>query len=126
MAVNSRSADWTFRRAGVAGSGRTCLPSSAGGLADRSVLIATRDQVTAVLALIELDGVARRLTLCPPEVDSSPFSRRNRGAGDADAIVTDIDSSLERGSTIFWRRGRRPLSSLSSPRRRTATRSGCC
>jgi acyl-coenzyme A synthetase/AMP-(fatty) acid ligase len=34
----------------------------------RSVLIATRDQLTAALALVELDGVARRLTLMPPDV----------------------------------------------------------
>jgi acyl-coenzyme A synthetase/AMP-(fatty) acid ligase len=37
-------------------------------LHDRSILIATRDQLTAALALIELDGVARRLTLLPPDV----------------------------------------------------------
>src|SRR5215472_13960080 len=36
-------------------------------LADQSVLIATRDQLTTALALIELDGVARRLTLLPPD-----------------------------------------------------------
>jgi acyl-coenzyme A synthetase/AMP-(fatty) acid ligase len=35
-------------------------------LRERSVLVATRDQLTAALALIELDGVARRLVLCPP------------------------------------------------------------
>src|SRR3982074_1191640 len=37
-------------------------------LRDRSVLIATGDQLTTALALIELDGVARRLVLCPPDV----------------------------------------------------------
>jgi len=37
-------------------------------LRDRSVLIATRDQLTAALALIELDGVASRLVLCPPDL----------------------------------------------------------
>lgn len=43
--------------------------SSLGGrleeLSGRSVLVATRDQLTAALALIELDGIARRLVLCP-------------------------------------------------------------
>jgi acyl-coenzyme A synthetase/AMP-(fatty) acid ligase len=34
----------------------------------RSVLIATRDQLTTALALIELDGMARRLTLLPPDL----------------------------------------------------------
>src|SRR2546428_4631657 len=46
--------------------------SSLGGrleeLRGRSVLVATGDQLTAALALIELDGVARRLVLCPPDL----------------------------------------------------------
>jgi len=46
--------------------------SSLGGrledLAGRCVLVATTDQLTAALALIELDGVARRLVLCPPDL----------------------------------------------------------
>jgi acyl-coenzyme A synthetase/AMP-(fatty) acid ligase len=44
--------------------------SSLGGaraaLEGRSVLLATPDQLTTALALIELDGIARRLVLCPP------------------------------------------------------------
>ena len=46
--------------------------SSLGGalekLRGRSVLVATNDQLTAALALIELDGVARRIVLCPPDM----------------------------------------------------------
>jgi acyl-coenzyme A synthetase/AMP-(fatty) acid ligase len=46
--------------------------SSLGGqleeLRGRAVLVATRDQLTAALALIELDGVARRVVLCPPDL----------------------------------------------------------
>src|SRR5271156_5049217 len=45
--------------------------SLAGGLEQlrgRSVLIATRDQLTAGLAFIELDGIARRLILCPADL----------------------------------------------------------
>src|SRR5580658_6913152 len=37
-------------------------------LRGRSVLLSTRDQLPAALALIELDGVARRIVLCPPDV----------------------------------------------------------
>ena len=37
-------------------------------LRGRSVLVATTDQLTAALALIELDGIARRLVLCPPDL----------------------------------------------------------
>src|SRR5215469_9143908 len=44
-------------------------------LAGRSVLIKTADQLTAALALIELDGVARRLVLCPPDVADAHLPR---------------------------------------------------
>src|SRR5271169_4389721 len=36
-------------------------------LRGKSVLIATKDQLTAALALIELDGLARRIVLCPTD-----------------------------------------------------------
>ena len=39
-------------------------------LAGRSVLLATQDHLTAALALIELDGIARRLVVCPPDLSS--------------------------------------------------------
>jgi len=46
--------------------------SSLGGRIDelrgRSVLVAIKDQLPASLALIELDGVARRMVLCPPDL----------------------------------------------------------
>jgi acyl-coenzyme A synthetase/AMP-(fatty) acid ligase len=38
-------------------------------LRDCSVLILTRNQLSAALALVESDGIARRLVLCPPDVD---------------------------------------------------------
>jgi acyl-coenzyme A synthetase/AMP-(fatty) acid ligase len=51
--------------------------SSLGGrleeLRGRTVLIATRDQLTAALALIELDGVAQRIVLCPPDLAAAYF-----------------------------------------------------
>ncbi len=37
-------------------------------LRDRCVLLATADQLSAALALLELDGVVRRLVLCPPDL----------------------------------------------------------
>src|SRR5207244_4995319 len=52
--------------------GDLALGSSLGdaleALRDGSVLVATTDQLTAALALIELDGIARRLVLCPPDL----------------------------------------------------------
>jgi hypothetical protein len=54
----------------------------------QSVLLATRNQLTSALALIELDGIARRLVLCPPGVRDAQLPFIIDAAG-ADAIVTD-------------------------------------
>src|SRR2546421_7239573 len=49
--------------------------SALGGRLDemrgRSVLVTTTDQLAAALALIEIDGIARRLVLCPPDLDAT-------------------------------------------------------
>src|ERR1700733_8554172 len=37
-------------------------------LCGRSVLVATTSQLTTASALIELDGVARRIVICPPDL----------------------------------------------------------
>jgi acyl-coenzyme A synthetase/AMP-(fatty) acid ligase len=57
-------------------------------LSGRSVVLATRDQLVTALALIELDGMARRLTLCPPDLSLEQLLSVAKGA-DADAIVSD-------------------------------------
>src|SRR2546421_2274825 len=66
--------------------------SSLGGgleaLRGRSVLLAAGDQLTAALALIELDGVARRMVLCPPDLSAEHAPAVIRDSG-ADAYLTD-------------------------------------
>lgn len=57
-------------------------------LHDRSVLIATRGQLTAALALIELDGLARRLVLCPPDLSPDHLPAVMATAA-VDAVVSD-------------------------------------
>ena len=59
-------------------------------LSGRSVLITTRDQLTTTLTLIELDGVVRRLTLCPPDLRYEYLPSLIAKA-DIDAIVSDND-----------------------------------
>ena len=61
-------------------------------LRGRSVLIATKDQLTAALALIELDGIARRLVLCPPDLPREYFPFVISTAG-VDAVVSDRHAS---------------------------------
>jgi acyl-coenzyme A synthetase/AMP-(fatty) acid ligase len=48
--------------------GASILDGRLDELCGRSVLLAVKDQLTAALALIELDGIARRITLCPPDL----------------------------------------------------------
>src|SRR3984957_17855392 len=62
-------------------------------LYDRSVLFATRNQLTAALTLIELDGIARRLILLPPDVPSAQMAAVI-AATEIDAAVVDSDSDL--------------------------------
>src|SRR6266852_1531085 len=71
----------------------TCLDRRSGDLADRSVVVATRDQFATALALIELDGLVRRLVLCAPDVTRDELAAV-AARSDADAIVTDCDRDL--------------------------------
>jgi acyl-CoA synthetase (AMP-forming)/AMP-acid ligase II len=66
----------------------TSLGGALPALHGRSVLLATEHQLTAALALIELDGVARRLILCPPDLAAEHRSHVIATAG-VDAIVSD-------------------------------------
>lgn len=77
--------------------------SSLGGRLDelrgRSVLLTTQAQLLAAFALIELDGVARRIVLCPPDVPSVHLPAIMEAAG-VDAVVGDR-SAAALGCPIF-------------------------
>jgi acyl-coenzyme A synthetase/AMP-(fatty) acid ligase len=64
------------------------LGARAGELRGRSVLVSTTDQLTAALALIELDGIARRLVLCPSDLPLEHLPLVIDSAA-VDAIVSD-------------------------------------
>jgi len=57
-------------------------------LAGRSVVVATSSQLTSALALIELDGVVRRLTILPPDTAAEHLGTLFACA-EADAVVID-------------------------------------
>ena len=59
-----------------------------GDFQGRSVLVAPRDQLTAALAMIELDGIARRLVICPSDVPPDHL-RAIVATAEVDAIVSD-------------------------------------
>src|ERR1700726_1318173 len=69
----------------------TSFAGRLGELTGKSVLVATASQLTSALALVELDGVARRLTILPP--DTAPDHLGALAAcAEADAVVIDDGS----------------------------------
>jgi acyl-coenzyme A synthetase/AMP-(fatty) acid ligase len=64
------------------------LEGPAADLRGKSVLLATTDQFRAAAALIELDGIARRVVLYPPDLslEHLPYVART---AEADVLVTD-------------------------------------
>lgn len=74
--------------------GGTALYSRGDDLRGRSVLVATTSQLTTASALIELDGVARRIVLCPPDlpIQHLPFIIET---AEVDAIVSDQKKLLD-------------------------------
>jgi acyl-coenzyme A synthetase/AMP-(fatty) acid ligase len=72
--------------------GGTALRAPTRSLAGASILVATRTQLDAALALIELDGVARRIVLCPPDLAAAHIPAI-AAAVEATAVVTDEAAS---------------------------------
>jgi acyl-coenzyme A synthetase/AMP-(fatty) acid ligase len=68
--------------------GHRFLPDQ-GALRGACVLLRTRAQRAAALALLELDGLAARIVLCTPDLDGPQLAAAARIAG-ATAIVTDM------------------------------------
>ncbi len=54
-------------------------------------MLATRGQLPSALALIELDGIARRVVLCTPDLTAEQFASA-AATSEADAIVLDAES----------------------------------
>jgi acyl-coenzyme A synthetase/AMP-(fatty) acid ligase len=71
--------------------GGSSLGGRLGELRNRSVLLATNDQLSTALALIELDGVARRLILCPPDLPAT-YLPHVIATAEVDAIVSNRDA----------------------------------
>jgi non-ribosomal peptide synthetase component F len=68
--------------------GQTCLRGRLGDLSGRSVLLAVEDQLLSAIAMTEIDGVARRMLLCPPDFNADHIPTLIEDA-DIDAVVTD-------------------------------------
>jgi acyl-coenzyme A synthetase/AMP-(fatty) acid ligase len=64
------------------------LGAARAGLTGRSVLLRTRSQIGAAQGLVELDGLARRIVLCPPDLADEHLPGVIETA-QVEAIVTD-------------------------------------
>ena len=71
-----------------ANSQMACVAGGAQQLLGRSVLLAVSGQLLSALAMIEVDGVARRMLLFPPDVNPDYVAMLIKEA-EIDAIVTD-------------------------------------
>ena len=73
-------------------------------LAGKSIFLAAHDQLSASLALIELDGIAGRMVLCPPGVPKTDLAAVAKYS-EAQAIVLDSDEPIPdfAGSTPVYR-----------------------
>jgi acyl-coenzyme A synthetase/AMP-(fatty) acid ligase len=81
--------------------GETCLADRLGELSGRSVLLAVGDQLISGIVMTELDGVARRMLLCPPDLNAGHLQALMEGAG-IDAVVTDHPAQwAEAGSRLI-------------------------
>jgi acyl-coenzyme A synthetase/AMP-(fatty) acid ligase len=69
-------------------------------LRGRSVLIATREQLPTALALVELDGVVRRMVLCTPDLTPELLAGVAATA-EADTIVLEAGSNIAAPASLM-------------------------
>jgi acyl-coenzyme A synthetase/AMP-(fatty) acid ligase len=67
---------------------QSCLGVGMRDLSARSVLLSVSTQLIAALGMIELDGVAKRMLLCPPDLSPDHVQALIENA-EIDAVVTD-------------------------------------
>jgi acyl-CoA synthetase (AMP-forming)/AMP-acid ligase II len=98
----------------------SCLGVERESLRGRSVLLALREQMSTALALLELDGIARRLVLCTPDLSAQ---RLAEVAASAHTDVTLTDGSVELVDTLGPVHRLRPRPVPAAVERRAATAS---
>jgi acyl-coenzyme A synthetase/AMP-(fatty) acid ligase len=72
--------------------GGSAISHSLRGLEGLSILLLAESQLASALALLELDGVARRLVLCPPGLPAESLASITKDAA-IDVIVSDRDEA---------------------------------
>ena len=70
----------------------SCLGGRLEALGGRSILLAMREQVSTAIALLELDGIARRLVLCTPDLSPETLAEVAMIAGTG-VQLSDLDAT---------------------------------
>ena len=98
----------------------TCLEGRLGVLSGRSVLLAVTDQLISGIAMTELDGVARRMLLCPPDLGADHIKILMEDAG-IDAVVTDHPEQWAAAGLHLVMKARLPLEGTEKAQTERAT-----
>jgi acyl-coenzyme A synthetase/AMP-(fatty) acid ligase len=82
----------------------SCLGGRLESLRGRSILLTMREQLSTALALLELDGVARRLVLCTPDLSPETLSEvaiiAGTGVQLADLDPAPVPAEIDRQATV--------------------------
>jgi acyl-coenzyme A synthetase/AMP-(fatty) acid ligase len=97
----------------------SCLDAAASSLDGASVVVWTTNPAEAAMALVELDGIARRLVLCPPGIGPDLLAYVMETA-EASAVVSDQPRPEEAGAAA-WIRCQRELQPAVRPARTRET-----
>jgi acyl-CoA synthetase (AMP-forming)/AMP-acid ligase II len=87
----------------------SCLGVDRETFRGRSVLLALREQMGSALALLELDGIARRLVLCTPDLSAQRLAEVAASAH-TDVTLTDGSEELSAAHGPVYRLQPRPAS----------------
>ena len=92
----------------------TAFGGRLGALAGRCVLVRTREAISAAVALIELDGLARRLVLCPPDLKDEDLAQVAATAG-VEAVAFDELTAAIQGLRLIEAPLRSGFTPLAAP-----------
>jgi acyl-coenzyme A synthetase/AMP-(fatty) acid ligase len=98
----------------------SCLGGALEALRGRSVLLALSEQLNAAVALLELDGVARRMVLCTPDLTAETLAEVAATA-ETDAVLSDTPSADARLQPSRYLMQSRPVPAAIERRATTQT-----
>jgi acyl-CoA synthetase (AMP-forming)/AMP-acid ligase II len=99
---------------------QSCLVGRHDALSGRSVLLAVSDQLISAIAMTEIDGVARRMLLCPPDFNVE-HAKTLIDDAEIDAIVTDQPARWSDAGVYLVMAARAPVRAAGKAKAERAT-----